>query len=84
MKQEMPRLAAAGSVTAKTSATSAVRPEVMNCFTPFSTQPLPRRSARVLRFEASDPACGSVRQKAPSTSPRASGFSQRSFCSGEP
>ena len=30
-----------GSVTAKTSAMSAVRPEVMNCFTPFSTQPLP-------------------------------------------
>ena len=60
---------APGSVTAKTSAMSAVRPEVMNCFTPFSTQPLPRRSARVLRFEASEPACGSVRQKAPSTSP---------------
>jgi hypothetical protein len=56
----------------------------MNCFTPFSTQPLPRRSARVLRLEASDPACGSVRQNAPSTSPFAIGFSQRSFCSSEP
>src|SRR5258705_7864075 len=70
MKQDMPRLAAAGSVTAKTSAMSAERPEVMNCFTPFSTQPLPRRSARVRRFEASEPACGSVRQKAPNTSPQ--------------
>ena len=89
MKQEMPRLLPddggdAGSVTAKTSAMSALRPEVMNCLTPFSTQPSPRRSARVLRFEASEPACGSVRQKAPSISPRASGFSHFSFCSAEP
>ena len=44
MKQEMPRLADPGSVTAKTSAMSAVLPEVMNCFTPFSTQPLPLRT----------------------------------------
>ena len=34
-------MAEPGSVTAKTSAMSAVLPEVMNCFTPFSTQPLP-------------------------------------------
>ena len=37
-----------------------------------------------LEVEASEPACGSVRQKAPRISPRASGFSHFSFCSGEP
>jgi hypothetical protein len=84
MKQEMPRLGEPGSVTAKTSAMSALRPEVMNCFTPFSTQPLPFLTARVLRLDASEPACGSVRQKAPRISPRASGFSHFSFCSVEP
>ena len=33
------------------------------------------------RADASLPTCGSVRQKAPSMSPRASGFRKRSFCS---
>src|SRR5260370_29428558 len=84
MKQEMPRLVAAGSVTAKTNAMSAERPEVMNCFTPFSTQPLPRRSARVRRFEDSEPASASGGQKAPTPSPPASGFHHPSFRSGGP
>ena len=34
--------------------------------------------------EASVPACGSVRQKAPSISPLASGLSQCSFCASLP
>jgi hypothetical protein len=37
-------------------------------------------SARVVIAEASEPVCGSVRQKQPSFSPRASGFSHSSFC----
>jgi hypothetical protein len=35
----------------------------------------------VRRPLASEPTCGSVRQNAPSISPRASGFSHCSFCS---
>src|SRR5206468_3752538 len=69
----MPRRPAAGSVTAKTIATSAFEPEVMNCLVPFSTQRLPRRCARVFNAAASEPACGSVRQNAASFSPLASG-----------
>ena len=33
---------------------------------------------------ASEPTCGSVRQKQPSACPRASGISQRSFCASVP
>jgi hypothetical protein len=40
----------------------------------------PSRRAVVRRPPASEPTCGSVRQKAPSISPRASGTSQRCFC----
>ena len=69
MKALIPFLPLAGSVTAKTIARSAFSPEVMNCLVPFSTQWLPSRRARVLIAEASEPACGSVRQKAPSCSP---------------
>ena len=84
MKAEMPFLPASGSVTAKTMATSAVLPDVMNCFTPFSTQPALVRTARVFRAEASEPACGSVRAKAPSFSPRAMGRSHWSFWASVP
>ena len=80
----MPFLPASGSLTAKTMATSAFLPEVMNCLVPFRTQWLPSRRARVLMADASDPACGSVRQKQPSSSPRAIGFRKRSFCSALP
>src|SRR3546814_15099619 len=51
------------SLTAKISATRAIEPEVMNCFTPLITHVSPTRRARVCRAEASEPACGSVRQK---------------------
>ena len=70
----MPFLPAPLSVTAKTTAMSAFLPEVMNCFTPFSTYSLPLRSARVVIAEASEPTCGSVSAKAPSIFPCASGF----------
>ena len=80
----MPFFPAALSVTANTTATSAFLPVVMNCLTPFSTKPSPRRSARVAIAAASDPTCGSVRQKQPSFSPRASGARKRSFCASVP
>ena len=60
----MPRFSAAGSVTANIRLMSAVAPEVMNCLAPFRTYLLPRFSARVFRFEASEPAWGSVSEKA--------------------
>ena len=80
----MPPLPAAGSVTANIRLMSAVAPEVMNCLAPFRTYLLPCFSARVFRFEASEPACGSVSEKAALISPRASGFKKRSFWSVEP
>ena len=48
------------------------------------TKSSPSRSARVVIAAASEPVCGSVRQKQPSISPRASGFSQASFCASLP
>ncbi len=80
----MPFLPASGSVTAKTIAISAFLPEVMNCLVPLSTQRLPCRRARVLIAAASEPACGSVRQKQASISPFAIGSRKRRFCSSEP
>ena len=58
MKADMPFLPAEGSVRAKTMATSAVLPDVMNCLVPFRTHLLPTFSARVLIAAASDPAWG--------------------------
>jgi len=81
---EIPLLPAALSVRANTIATSAFAPLVMNCLTPFRTYASPRRSARVAIAAASDPVCGSVRQKQPRRSPRASGGSRRSFCASVP
>jgi hypothetical protein len=80
----MPLLPAFRSVTAITIATSPFLPLVMNCLTPLITYPSPSRTAVVFRPLASEPTCGSVRQNAPSISPRASGFSQRSFCACVP
>ena len=80
----MPFFAAALSVTANTIATSAFFPVVMNCLTPFSTYLSPRFSARVVIAAASEPTCGSVRQKQPSMSPRASGLRYFSFCASVP
>jgi hypothetical protein len=84
MKALMPRRPASGSVTAKTIATCAFCPEVMNCLAPLTTHRLPWRRARVLIAAASEPACGSVRQKHDSISPRAIGTRKRRFCSSEP
>ena len=56
----------------------------MNCFVPLSTHPPSARRARVRSAEASEPASGSVRQKAPIMDPAAMGLRKRSFCSGEP
>jgi hypothetical protein len=72
MNADMPFFPAALSVSANTIATSALAPVVMNCLTPFSTYESPRRSARVAIALASEPVCGSVRQKQPSCSPPAS------------
>jgi hypothetical protein len=84
----MPFLPAALSVTAMTMATSPFLPLVMNCLTPLSTYSSPSlpftNAAVVLRPPASEPTCGSVRQKAPSISPRASGLRKRCFWSSLP
>ncbi len=80
----MPFLPAALSVTAKTMAMWACLPVVMNCLTPLSTKESPSRSARVVIAAASEPVCGSVRQKQPHFSPRASGLSHSSFCASVP
>ena len=56
----------------------------MNCLTPLITQWSPSRLALVRMAEASEPVCGSVRQKQPSISPRANGFKYLSFCAGVP
>ena len=84
MKAEIPFLPADLSVTAKTIATSAFAPLVMNCLTPFSRYASPRRSARVAIALASEPDCGSVRQKHPSRSPPASCGRWRDFCASDP
>jgi hypothetical protein len=47
-------------VRAKTSATEAHEPSVMNVFEPVSTQSPPSRSARVTSAAASEPQPGSV------------------------
>ena len=69
----MPRLPAAGSVTASSTATDAERPDVMNVLVPLTTQRSPRRTARVRRFARSEPACGSVKSRHASSSPPATG-----------
>ena len=52
----------------------------------FITKPVDpdQLAARVRIAEASEPACGSVRQKAPSMRPRAIGFRNCSFCASVP
>ena len=80
----MPRLPAAGSVTAMTTATSAERPEVMKHFVPLRTYRSPCRTARVFWLAASEPAWGSVRSMQAIASPLAIGRRNRSFCAGVP
>src|SRR5215470_5901272 len=79
MNALIPFLPAFRSVTAKTIATSAFFPVVMNCLTPLTIHSLPASSARVRIAAASEPACGSLRQKQPRSSPRASCGSHQLF-----
>src|SRR6266850_1507861 len=80
----MPLLPFAGSVCAKTIATSAIEPLVMKFFVPFSNQPSPSLRAVVRIAAASLPEAGSERAKHPIFSPFASPGSQRSFCASLP
>src|SRR5262245_11043701 len=79
MNALIPFLPAFRSVTAKTIATSAFFPVVMNCLTPLTIHSLPASSARVRIAAASEPACGSLRQKQPRSAPRASCGSHQLF-----
>ena len=56
----------------------------MNCFVPEIFQPSPSGVAEVRSEPASEPASGSVRANAPSSSPRASGGTKRDRCSSVP
>ena len=84
-KAEMLRpLVPSGSVTAMITQTSPTEPWVVKVFEPLRIQPPSTFSARVRVPAASEPAPGSVRLQAPIFSPRASGTSQRCFCSSVP
>ena len=63
---------------------SAVPPLVAHALRPFKTQPDASRTACACIDAGSDPASGSESANPTSSSPRASGRSQRSFCAGEP
>jgi hypothetical protein len=79
-----PRRSAAVSVRTMTIMRSAVPPLVAQAFIPFSTQPSPSRTACARIPEGSEPASGSDSANPTSSSPRASGLSQRSCCAGLP
>jgi hypothetical protein len=53
-------------------------------FEPLSRYPPSAGTARVRIAAASDPACGSVRAKAPSAAPESIGGSHSAFCSADP
>ena len=72
------------SVTAHTTATSAIEPFVIHIFWPCTIQSLPSRRARVRIGPGSEPASGSVRPKQPIASPAAIRGSHACFCSSEP
>ena len=61
----MPFFFKSGSVTANTMAIFARLALVTNCFAPFKIQAPFLRTARDFKLCASEPACGSVRQKQP-------------------
>src|SRR6202165_5035535 len=84
MNADMPFLPADLSVTANTIATSAVLPEELNCFTPLSTKSSPARYALVMIAPASEPACGSGRQKHPIFEPLATDLRYFVFWSSLP
>ena len=72
------------SVCAQITASCASVPFVIQRFVPFSTQPLPFRTARVRMPETWLPKSGSVRPKQPIARPDTSSGSQRSFCASLP
>ena len=72
-------------VRAQTTITPAWSPEVIHCLAPLSTQPSPRRVARVSSADASLPAWGSESAKAPATAaPEVSRVTWRCFCASVP
>ena len=71
-------------VLAKTVKKSAMPPLVIQIFSPLRIQSLPSRRAVVRTAAASEPAPGSVRQKAAIISPVVSFGSQRAFCASVP
>ncbi|MNF95021.1 hypothetical protein D3C84_777570 [compost metagenome] len=83
-KADRPFLPSSGSVTAKTMASLARLPLLTNCLAPLSTHWPSRSSARVRRLCASEPACGSVRQKQPMAWPLARSGNQLSCCTEVP
>ena len=72
------------SVTAHTTATSAIEPLVIHIFCPCRIQSGPSRRARVRIEPGSDPASGSVSPKQPIASPAAMRGSHCCFCSSLP
>src|SRR5512143_2084819 len=81
---EIPFLPRERSVTAITTAMSAMPPLVMKFLEPFSTKWPPSRTAVVRIPPASEPEPGSVRPQQPTRSPLASGVRKRRFCSSLP
>src|SRR5436190_17217059 len=81
-----PRRLPGASVRTMIIIRSAVPPLVAHALRPFSTQPPPdpSRTACACIDAGSEPASGSESANPTSSSPRASGFSQRSFCAGVP
>ena len=71
MKAETPRLAAAGSVSAMTTAVPATLALVMKALVPVRTKASPVSTAVVRMAAASEPDPGSVNPHAPRTSPLA-------------
>src|SRR6266566_7066897 len=79
-----PRRALGVSVRTMIIIRSAVPAFVAHAFAPFSTQSFPSFVACARRDAASDPASASDSANPASSSPRAIGRSQRSFCAGVP
>src|SRR5438128_10209526 len=83
-KAVMPFCRREGLVRASTTKTSPTEPWVMNIFAPFSTQPLPLRTAVVRIPAASDPLPASVRPQAASFLPEAMSGMNRRRSSSDP
>src|ERR1051326_3258752 len=77
-------LSFSSSTFAQTTATSAIEPDVIHIFSPFSTYSLPCFSARVRMPPGFEPYPGSVSPKHPIFSPLASAGNHFCFCSSLP